>query len=82
MSHQMSYEVWQGLPQLRKKKKMTMLLSAQGIQTKPPKGTNPNHANKGDEVENGGNHLITGHWWGPLTNERETAINENGPQGT
>ena len=29
------------------------------IQT-PKKGTNPNHANKGVEVEHGGNHLITG----------------------
>ena len=42
-------------------RKMTMLLSAQGLQSKPPKkGTNPNHANKGAEVEHGGNHLITG----------------------
>ena len=40
---------------------MTMLLSAQGLQSKPPKkGTNPNHANKGVEVEHGGNRLITG----------------------
>ena len=40
--------------------KMIMLLSSQGIQSKPPKkGTNPNHANKGAEVENGGNRLIT-----------------------
>ena len=40
--------------------KMTMLLSAQGIQSKPPKkGTNPNHANKGAEVEHGGSCLIT-----------------------
>ena len=39
---------------------MMMLLSAQGIQSKSPKGTNPNHANKGDEVEHGGNRLITG----------------------
>ena len=42
-------------------KMMTMLLSAQGLQSKPPKkGTNTNHANKGVEVEHGGNHLITG----------------------
>ena len=41
-------------------RKMTMLLSAQGLQSKPPKkGTNPNHVNKGAEVEHGGNHLIT-----------------------
>ena len=41
--------------------KMTMLLSAQGPQSKPPKkGTNPNHANKGVEVEHGGNRLIIG----------------------
>ena len=41
--------------------KMTMLLSAQGLQSKPPKkGTNPNHANKGVKVEHGGNRLITG----------------------
>ena len=34
--------------------KMTMLLSAQGLQSKPSKkGTNPNHANKGAEVEHG-----------------------------
>jgi hypothetical protein len=40
---------------------MMMLLSAQGLQSKPPKkGTNPNHANKGAEVEHGGNRLITG----------------------
>ena len=25
------------------------------------KGTNPNHVNKGAEVEHGGNHLITSH---------------------
>ena len=42
-------------------RKMTMLLSAQGLQSKPPKkGTNPNHVNKGVEVKHGGNHLITG----------------------
>ena len=42
-------------------RKMTMLLLAQGLQSKPPKkGTNPNHMNKGAEVEHGGNHLITG----------------------
>ena len=40
---------------------MTMILSAQGIQSKPPKGTSPNHANKGGEVEHGGNRLITSH---------------------
>ena len=41
-------------------RKMTMLLSAQGLQSKlPKKGTNPNHANKGTEVEHGGNRLIT-----------------------
>ena len=41
--------------------KMTMLLSAQGLQSKlPKKGTNPNHANKEAEVEHGGYHLITG----------------------
>ena len=40
--------------------KMTMLLSAHGLQYKPPKkGTNPNHANKGTEVKHGGNCLIT-----------------------
>ena len=42
-------------------RKMTILLSAQVLQSKPPKkGTNPNHANKGAEVEHGGNRLITG----------------------
>ena len=41
-------------------RKMTMLLSAQGINSNRPKGTNPNHANTGVEVEHGGNHLITG----------------------
>ena len=41
-------------------RKMMMLLSAQGLQSKPPKGINPNHANKGVEVKHGGNHLITG----------------------
>ena len=41
--------------------KMMMLLSTQGIQSKPPKGANPNHANKGTEVKHGGNHLITDH---------------------
>ena len=47
------------LRNLGNRKKMIMLLSAQGIQSKPPKkGTNPNHANKGAEVEHGGNHLI------------------------
>ena len=62
---------------------MMMLLSAQGIQSKfPKKGMNPNHANKGDEVEHGRNRLITIQWWEPLTNAMETAINENGPQGT
>ena len=41
--------------------KKRMLLSAQGLQSKPPnKGTIPNHANKEVEVEHGGNHLITG----------------------
>ena len=41
--------------------KMTMLLLAQGLQSKPPeKGTNSNHASKGAEVEHGGNRLITG----------------------
>ena len=41
-------------------RKMMMLLSVQGLQSKPPKkGTNPNHANKGVEVEHGGNRLIT-----------------------
>ena len=41
-------------------RKMMMLLSAQGLQSKlPKKGTNPNHANKGAEVEHGGNCLIT-----------------------
>ena len=41
--------------------KMTMLLLAQGLQSKPPKkGTNPNHVNKGVEVKHGGNCLITG----------------------
>ena len=39
------------------------------------KGTNPNHANKGVEVEHGGNRLITDQWWKPLTNVRETTIN-------
>ena len=40
---------------------MAMLLSAQGLQSKPPKkGMNPNHVNKGVEVEHGGNRLITG----------------------
>ena len=33
----------------------------QALQSKPPKkGTNPNHANKGAEVEHGGSRLITG----------------------
>ena len=41
-------------------KMMIMLLSAQGLQSKPPKkGMNPNHVNKGSEVEHGGNRLIT-----------------------
>ena len=40
---------------------MTMLLSAQCIQSKPPKGAKPNHVNKGDEVEHGGNRFITYH---------------------
>ena len=41
--------------------KMTMLLSAQGLQSKlPKKCTNPNHANKELEFEHGGNRLITG----------------------
>ena len=41
--------------------KMMMLLSAQGLHSKPEKkGTNPNHANKGLEFEHGGNRLITG----------------------
>ena len=40
---------------------MIMLVSAQGLQSKTPKkGTNPNNANKGVEVEHGGNRLITG----------------------
>jgi len=48
------------LRNLGNSKKMTMLLSAQGLQSKPPrKGTNPNHANKRVEVEHGGNRLIT-----------------------
>ena len=37
-----------------------MLLLAQGLQYKLPKGMNPNHAHKGAEVEHGGNCLITG----------------------
>ena len=42
-------------------RKIMMLLSAQGLQSKPPKKSmNPNHANKGAEVEHGGNRLITG----------------------
>ena len=42
-------------------RKMTMLLSAQGLQSKPfKKATNPNHANEGAEVEHGGKCLITG----------------------
>ena len=42
-------------------RKTMMLLSVQGLQPKPPKkGMNPNHVNKGAEVEHGGNHLITG----------------------
>ena len=42
-------------------RKMTMLLSDQGLQSKlPKKGTNPNLANKRVEVEHGGNRLITG----------------------
>ena len=49
------------LRNLGNSKMMTMLLSAQGLQSKPPKkGTNPNHANKGVEVEHGGSCLITG----------------------
>ena len=40
---------------------MTMLLSGQGIQSKPPKGMNPNHANKGAEDKHGGKRLITNH---------------------
>ena len=82
MSRKMSYEVWQGLVQLGLHQKMMMLLLAQSIQSKPPKGMNPNHANKGVEVEHGGNHLITNQWWEPLTNVRETTMNENGPQDT
>ena len=40
---------------------MTMLLLAQGLQSKlPKKGMNPNHENKGVESKHGGNHLITG----------------------
>ena len=41
-----------------------------------PKGTNPNHANKGAEVEHAGNCLITYQWWELLTNTRETTNNE------
>ena len=39
---------------------MMMLLLTKGFQSKAPKGMNPNHANKGFEVEHGGNCLITG----------------------
>ena len=46
------------------------------------KGMNPNHANKAAEVEHEGSRLITNQWWEPLTNARDTTINENGPQGT
>ena len=35
--NKMSYEVWQGLLQLRQYKKMMMLLSSLGLQSKPPK---------------------------------------------
>ena len=45
-----------------------------------PKGTNPNHANKGAEVKHGGNRLITGQRWGPLTNVRETTTNKKWSQ--
>ena len=38
---------------------MTMLLLTQGVQSKPPKGMNRKHVNKGVEVKHGGNHLIT-----------------------
>ena len=38
---------------------MAMLLLAQGLSSKPPTGMNPNHVNKGVEVEHGGNRLIT-----------------------
>ena len=57
----MSYEVYQGLAELGQYQKMMILLSAQGLQSKPPKGMNPNHAKKRIEVEHGGNSLITGH---------------------
>ena len=38
-----------------------MLLLTQGLKSNPSKGTNPNHVNKGFDVEHGGNRLITGH---------------------
>ena len=59
MSQKMLYEGWQGLTQLGQYQNMMMLLSAQRIQSKPPKGMNPNHANKRTYVEHGGNSLIT-----------------------
>ena len=49
------------LRNLGNSKMMTMLLSAQGLQSKlPKKGTNPNHTNKGDKVKHGGIRLIIG----------------------
>ena len=38
-----------------------MVLSTQHLQSKPPKGMNPNHANKRVEFEHGGNCLFTNH---------------------
>ena len=40
---------------------MMMLLLTQGLQSKPPKGMNLNHVNKGAKVEHGGNRFITDH---------------------
>ena len=40
---------------------MNMLMSSQGIQPKPPKGMNPNNANKGAKVKHGGNSSTTDH---------------------
>ena len=40
-----------------------------------------NHAITGVEVEHGRNHLITGHWWKPLTSAREITIDVNDSQG-
>ena len=38
--------------------------------------------NKGTNVEHGRNHLITDHWYIPLTDAREITNDDNDSQGT